>query len=127
VLGLEFLTAGYSRLHFWKDRDGDLPIGSKLGLLFDRERGFMKDPRAVGQDDSAEQLVQVLTAFGTRAATVAELAAALGVSPDTARRRLTRLPEGMVTEGPPAVVNRRKAATYRLADGAPVVDPGLWD
>ncbi len=44
ILGLEFLRAGYSRLHFFKDRDGDLPTGDRWGLLFGRETGFTRDP-----------------------------------------------------------------------------------
>ena len=35
---------GYSRLHFFKDRDGDLPLGEAWGLLFDRESGYRRDP-----------------------------------------------------------------------------------
>jgi putative DNA primase/helicase len=47
VLGLELKAPGYSRLHFFKDRDGlaDLPTGGEpWGLLFDREHGFRRDP-----------------------------------------------------------------------------------
>ena len=44
VVGLQRVRDGYSRLHFFKDRDGDLPIGAAWGLLFDRERGFRRDP-----------------------------------------------------------------------------------
>jgi hypothetical protein len=45
VLGLQRLRDGYSKLHFLKDRDGDLPIGAAWGLMFDRERGFRRDPK----------------------------------------------------------------------------------
>ncbi|MGH3032120.1 MAG: AAA family ATPase [Gaiellaceae bacterium] len=44
ALGLERPRPGYSRLHFLKDRDGDLPVGERWGLLFDRESGFRRDP-----------------------------------------------------------------------------------
>jgi hypothetical protein len=44
VVGLQFVRSGYSRLHFFKDRDGDLPQGDRWGLLFDRESGFRRDP-----------------------------------------------------------------------------------
>jgi hypothetical protein len=44
VVGLQFVRPGYSRLHFFKDRDGDLPLGERWGLLFDREEGFRRDP-----------------------------------------------------------------------------------
>ena len=38
VLGLRRVSDGYAKLHFLKDRDGDLPIGTAWGLLFDQER-----------------------------------------------------------------------------------------
>jgi len=44
VLGLQRLRDGYSRLHFFKDRDGDLPLGEAWGLLFNRESGYRRDP-----------------------------------------------------------------------------------
>jgi hypothetical protein len=44
VLGLQRVRDGYSRLHFFKDRDGELPVGSAWGMLFDRERGYRRDP-----------------------------------------------------------------------------------
>jgi energy-coupling factor transporter ATP-binding protein EcfA2 len=44
VVGLQRLSDGYSRLHFFKDRDGDLPVGESWGLIFDREQGFRRDP-----------------------------------------------------------------------------------
>ena len=43
VLGLRRVRDGYARLHFFKDRDGGLPLGSSWGLLFDRERGFRRE------------------------------------------------------------------------------------
>ncbi len=44
VLGLQRLRPGYARLHFFKDRDGDLPVGEAWGLVFDRKGGFRRDP-----------------------------------------------------------------------------------
>jgi hypothetical protein len=44
IVGLQRVRDGYSRLHFFKDRDGDLPIGAVWGLLFNREGGFRRDP-----------------------------------------------------------------------------------
>jgi hypothetical protein len=48
VLGLQRVGDGYAKLHFLKDRDGDLPIGAKWGLLFDRESGYRRDPKDAG-------------------------------------------------------------------------------
>ena len=42
VLGLQRISNGLARLHFLKDRDGDLPIGDKWDLVFDQERGFRR-------------------------------------------------------------------------------------
>jgi hypothetical protein len=44
VLGLRRVSDGYAKLHFLKDRDGDLPISTAWGLLFDQEEGFRRDP-----------------------------------------------------------------------------------
>jgi hypothetical protein len=57
VLGLQMLSVGYSKLHFFKDRDGDLPLGQAWGLLFDRETGFRRDPND-GIRRTAEEAVQ---------------------------------------------------------------------
>jgi hypothetical protein len=44
IVGLQRVRVGYARLHFFKDRDGDLPVGERWGLLFDREQGYRRDP-----------------------------------------------------------------------------------
>lgn len=44
VLGMRRVSDGYAKLHFLKDREGDLPIGAAWGLLFDQEQGFRRDP-----------------------------------------------------------------------------------
>jgi hypothetical protein len=64
VLGLQLLSEGYSRLHWFKDRDGDLPVGSSWGLLYDVEQGFRRDPndgqkRQTAEDKIAELLESV--------------------------------------------------------------------
>lgn len=53
VLGLTRVDDGYSRLHFFKDRDGDLPIGRSWGLLFSPEDGYRRDPK---DDDEPRDL-----------------------------------------------------------------------
>lgn len=44
VVGLRRISDGAAQLHWFKDRDGDLPIGAKWQLLFNREGGFKRDP-----------------------------------------------------------------------------------
>lgn len=61
VLGVQRLSDGYSKLHFLKDRDGDLPIGASWGLLFDREQGFRRDPND-GKKETARDKVAELVA-----------------------------------------------------------------
>ncbi len=60
VLGLQRLSDGYSKLHFLKDRDGDLPIGTSWGLLFDREQGFRRDPNDGKVRDIRGELLELL-------------------------------------------------------------------
>ena len=44
MLGIQRLKQGHGRLHFFKDRDGDLPTGESWGLLFSVDQGFRRDP-----------------------------------------------------------------------------------
>lgn len=50
VLGIERVATGYARLRFLKDRDGDLPIGEAYNLLYNRQHGFVRDPRDLEPD-----------------------------------------------------------------------------
>jgi hypothetical protein len=60
VLGLRRVSDGYAKLHFLKDRDGDLPIGVAWGLLFDQEEGFRRDPNDGVVRDLREELLGLL-------------------------------------------------------------------
>jgi hypothetical protein len=60
VLGLRRVSDGYAKLHFLKDRDGDLPIGASWGLLFDQEEGFRRDPNDGVVRDLREELLELL-------------------------------------------------------------------
>jgi hypothetical protein len=53
VLGLRRVSNGYAELHFFKDRDGDLEVGAKWGLLFDHELGFRRAPDGPEEDEAA--------------------------------------------------------------------------
>lgn len=61
VLGLQRVGDGYGRLHFLKDRDGDLPIHTTWGLLFDREQGFRRDPNSGRKPTALEQIRELVT------------------------------------------------------------------
>jgi AAA domain len=60
VLGLRRVSDGYAKLHFLKDRDGDLPIGVAWGLLFDQEEGFRRDPNDGVVRNLREELLELL-------------------------------------------------------------------
>lgn len=90
IIGLQRLRDGYSRLHFFKDRDGDLPIGAKWGLLFGRKDGFRRDPEDEEQKQSATERVQGLLEAQPQL-TLGRLVAASGYSERTIRRALKAL------------------------------------
>jgi len=60
VLGLRRVGDGYAKLHFLKDRDGDLPISTAWGLLFDQEEGFRSDPSDGVVRDLRGELLELL-------------------------------------------------------------------
>jgi RecA-family ATPase len=78
VVGLQRLSDGYGRLHFFKDRDGDgPPIDTHWGLIFSREDGFRRDPSDGAPKRTAKTAVyDLLTQGGLM--TEKELASASG-------------------------------------------------
>ncbi|HEY7693764.1 MAG TPA: AAA family ATPase [Gaiellaceae bacterium] len=56
VVGITRASRGYAHLHFFKDRDGDLEVGAKWGLLFDREHGYRRDPNADHERDLTAEI-----------------------------------------------------------------------
>jgi hypothetical protein len=90
VLGIERPRPGYARLHFFKDRDGDLPVGEKWGLLFDRESGFRRDPDdGKPRETTADRVRELLSA--TPGMTTGALVEAIGASERTVRGALRGL------------------------------------
>jgi hypothetical protein len=57
VLGIERLGPGAGRLRYLKDRDGDLPVGEAMVLLYDRETGFRINTSAHKGDEDVEALI----------------------------------------------------------------------
>jgi len=98
VLGLRRLSDGYSRLHVFKDRDGDLPVGDSWGLLFDREQGFRRDPNDGKPRDTAESKVRDLLEAQPGLSTD-HLAKATDYSERTVRQALKKL-DAEFTTGP---------------------------
>jgi hypothetical protein len=60
ILGLQLVRDGYSRLHYFKDRDGDLPVRKAWGLLFSRENGYHRDPEDGARKQTAADMVAEL-------------------------------------------------------------------
>jgi hypothetical protein len=90
VLGLQRVRDGYSRLHWLKDRDGDLPIGESWGLLFDREHGFRRDPEdGARTPTTADQVRDLLEQ--TPWMTKEQLVAATGKKPRTVEAALREI------------------------------------
>jgi hypothetical protein len=66
VLGLQRPGMGRAELHFFKDREGQLPVGTYWKLLFDRETGYSLDPTAGIRELSAKELVAMALRNGQR-------------------------------------------------------------
>ena len=92
VLGLQRVSDGYSKLHFLKDRDGDLPIGSAWGLLFSREEGFRRDPNDEKPRETALDKVRALRVEDPTL-TPKQIEELTGYAERTVRQALARLRE----------------------------------
>jgi hypothetical protein len=90
VLGLQRVRDGYSRLHFFKDRDGDLPVGNAWGLLFSRDEGYRRDPNDETPKQSARQVIAELVAQQPGISTE-QLAVASGYAKRTVTKALQEI------------------------------------
>jgi hypothetical protein len=98
VLGLQRTRPGHARLHFFKDRDGDLPVGESWKLLFDRERGFHRDPEDGNARPTAAERIRELVGADPGITSEA-LMKATGYAERTVRSALREL--GAVGSGKP--------------------------
>ena len=90
VLGLQRVRDGYAFLHFFKDRDGDLPTSAKWGLLFDRERSYRRDPQdGAPKQTAADKVRELLEA--QPGLTQAQIIDATGYAERTVRDTLNKL------------------------------------
>lgn len=115
VIGIERVTTGYARLRFLKDRDGDLPIGEAMNLLYNRETGYMRDPRDL--EPERDYRTEILTAGDDMEwRTIGEWKDAVHAGQDTLKPILNQLAkEGVVVyaEGPPG--RGRTAKCWKLS------------
>lgn len=91
VLGLQRTAPGYSHLHFFKDRDGDLPVGARWGLLFERESGFRRDPEDGKPRETATDRLRVLLIENPDGLTLQQLAQLGDCTDKTARKAMRDL------------------------------------
>ncbi|MGH2450900.1 MAG: AAA family ATPase [Candidatus Limnocylindria bacterium] len=135
VVGLQLVRPGFSRLYFFKDRDGDdeLPVaGDPWGLLFNREEGYRRDPNETAPPRDLEAELREFCADGEWR-TKTELQrpkekGGLGVGDGALEKTLAALvkaEEFEYAEGPPG--RSKQAKCWRLrAPGGGSTSP-LWD
>ena len=123
VIGVEMLSRlpesgagfGKSRLHWWKDRDGDLPVGQKWQLSFRPEVGYSIDESVVKTTMGA--LTECLARSWPDPLTVRDIAERIGRSERTVERKIRELRQTMdLTES----VGAHGKIGYRLTE---VYDP----
>lgn len=120
VVGIVRTVPGKAKLHFWKDRDGDLSQQVEWNLVFSRERGFERDP----EERRAPPHVAIANAFlahGGGALGISDLVDATGYSDrpirDTVKAMVRR---GELVEGKPGAHGRAMYALERIPDEVPI-------
>ena len=113
IVGLRRVSSGYSFLHWWKDREGDLGcMHERWGLLFDQQHGFRRDPRDIDRTPIRDQ---VRVALGdTPEMTIADLREATDAKQATIRRALEDI--GAVHDGARTVAARKWSLPPTLFD-----------
>lgn len=123
VLGLERLGTGYARLRYLKDRDGDLPVGDAVGLLYDRDSGF-----SLQVDTGDEDLERAILATPRPWLTAKEWRAALNADGVKAREERVRTMLAALAERDPPVVAYTVGPPGRHATAhCYSTDPEAWD
>jgi len=99
IVGLQRRANGLARLHWLKDRDGDLPIGMSWDLLYDREDGFTRDPDdGQPRETAAEKIARLLDEDPTL--TQEELEKATGLAERTVRKARKQYHDAQQTQLP---------------------------
>lgn len=134
VVGIQLLAGlpeggdgvGKSRLHFWKDRDGDLPVGSHWDLSFTPDRGYWRDEivKVTGTDKVQARLAAVTPEWMT----ASQLAADLDITTRTVMRNIAAVRDrGIdVEEQEMKVSGRKPVRMFRISPDA-VVDADDWE
>lgn len=134
VIAVERMGHGYARLRYLKDRDGELPVGDSLGMLYTKADGFHIDPRSTETDEGVEAKIAE-TSFGW--ATTREWAKELHVQHARVARILEALADRSLVAlaiGPPGrsakarcystvLEHREQSGTVQVIEGLTVTVP----
>lgn len=122
VLGIKLVSDGYSRLYFFKDRDGDLPVGAEpWGLLFDQDHGYRRDLNDGTDRDYRTELLNLKEAVDWR--TAKEYRLLIGAREETTKNVLNALVtdgEYEYAEGPAGRAKNARCWRRLGAPGSPV-------
>lgn len=122
VLGIKLMSGmpeggegyGKSKLHFWKDRDGDLPVGRTWDLKFKPEEGFSIDESA--KLSNTDRLRELLARMWPAKMALDDMADRLGLAKKTVERHLKTIQgegtEVVKTTGPHGVLLYGLAEVY---------------
>lgn len=94
IVGLQLLSDGYSRLHFFKDRAGELPVRKHWDLLFSKEEGFRIHSATATSDEGTRDLHAALAAAAPAGMTMKAMQELTGRGRDWINARLSRF-EGL--------------------------------
>lgn len=111
IVGLERIADERALLHFWKDRDGDLPVGKRWTLGFDpaTARFSVLEQETTARVPSVVQIVEYLHSIAPDEATVRDIAIATGFSESTVKKGIVGCDEVEEVRR----VGRGGAKTYR--------------
>jgi hypothetical protein len=126
VLGLRRVSDGYAKLHFLKDRDGDLPISTAWGLLFEQDAGFRRDPNDGVVRDLRADLLELIADGEWWTLNKLRKPSGVGAHPDKLKPELDAMTgEGLLefARGPEG--QRKDAKCWRLK--RPGAVENTWD
>jgi KaiC/GvpD/RAD55 family RecA-like ATPase len=126
-IGIERLAHGYARLRYLKDREGELPIGDAVPLIYNKSTGYQLDPKEVQSKDELESEIIRLVKDGAFH-TAKEWAARLG----TRQTKVRDLLESMAVSGSLQVVigppgRSARSRCYGADPSLFSTDPDPWE
>lgn len=137
IIGIQRVRDGYSRLHWFKDRDGliDASIGTSWGLVFDRQNGgFKRDPHeAAGHQTVADKVAYLLDSSAGWGITIEALVDAKAGSVRSVKAALKTLgaeaktgPHGTKLWHPASVSQTPRQGSFEDEGSEDDDDPANW-